>query len=208
MRFLNFDGSKKFPFSVQSLTRDGVRELIREVDALRKAGVQFSRFRPRDKVGQEPQEVRESKPTAAGTQSLDTEAERPILTGASTAADSILNRLRRDPEADLTLYYVRFRWNDRSFYKIGVTTNDLRKRFGDDYFKIDKILFEERVIGALSIEKEIKSRFKSRLFPLAILRDGSGFTEFFDVDVLELDKIDTRAASENSAESSRRANRR
>ena len=68
-----------------------------------------------------------------------------------------MSGVRRDSEADFTLYYIRVRWNDRRFYKIGVTTNDVRKRFGDDCSKIDKVLFEARVIGARGIEKKTPS---------------------------------------------------
>ena len=99
-----------------------------------------------------------------------------------------LSKLRFDPEADYVLYYIKVRYKNRQFYKIGVTSNNLQKRYGDDHSKIEKILFEQRVIGALKAEKEILERFKEHLFPLAIFRDGNGASEFFDADVLGIDQ--------------------
>ena len=100
---------------------------------------------------------------------------------------NFISSLRLDESADFILYYIRFRYNGRLFYKIGVTTNSLKQRFGDDFNKIDKILFEGRVIGALKVEQDTLEKFKTKIFPLGILKGGSGYTEFFDEDVLLLD---------------------
>jgi hypothetical protein len=100
----------------------------------------------------------------------------------------IPTELRKDPEADFLLYYIRVTYNGRKFYKIGVTTTGVANRYREEFSKIDKVLYEERVVGALKAEQDVLADFKKHLFPLGIFRNSNGFTEFFDIDVLGLDR--------------------
>ncbi len=62
----------------------------------------------------------------------------------------------------------------------------MKDRYGNEYNKIEKILYDKRIDGAIRIEKEIKEKFKKDIFPLAYLNNG-GHTETFDKDILDLD---------------------
>jgi hypothetical protein len=115
------------------------------------------------------------------TRKGDSQSDRP------SSQTSILANLKKDPDADFILYYLKVMYNERSFYKVGVTTSSVEARYRDDFKKITTVLFEERVVGARKAEREIIQEFRDHLFPLAIFRDGNGYSEFFDKDVLELD---------------------
>lgn len=104
-----------------------------------------------------------------------------------TKQEVVFNNFTINPDADFVLYYIRIKHNNRIFYKIGITTNSVNKRYGGDYSKIDKIIYEKRVVGALKIEKDIKERYRDNLFPLAIFKQANGATEIFDKDVIGLD---------------------
>jgi len=138
----------------------GLREYFAEIDALRKMGVNVARRQC------------EVAPRQRDQGKSDRERE--------------LSRLRKDTEADFILYYIRIVYNGRRFYKIGVTTTGVAKRFRG--LKIDKILYEARVIGALKFEKEVLMKYREHSFPLGVLKDGNGYTEFFDKDVLGEDR--------------------
>ena len=99
---------------------------------------------------------------------------------------NITDEFIKNENADNRLYYFRFSFKGKKYYKIGITSQTLEARYGKDYSKIEQILFNAKIDGALKIEKEIKERFKDDIFPLAYLNDG-GHTETFDRDILELD---------------------
>ena len=101
------------------------------------------------------------------------------------AKQKFISSIKLDNEADFILYYIRVIYNKRYFYKIGVTTSSIEARFKEDFKNIDKVIFSERVIGALKAERDILTRFKEDIFPLAVFRSGA--SEFFDRDVLNLD---------------------
>ena len=100
--------------------------------------------------------------------------------------EKYIDKLVINENADNRLYYFRFIFRNKKYYKIGITSQSLEERYGKDFVKIDKILFNERIDGAIKIEKEIKLKFKENIFPLAYL-NGGGHTETFDKDVLDLD---------------------
>lgn len=155
---------------MQFLNPDGSKKFNFNLATLTGPGMK-QYFEERRKVGYGPQ---------ASEASLDS-------LPAMAAASGFIKSLKEDEEADFLLYYVRVSYNNRRFYKIGVTTTTLKQRFGDEYHKIDKIIFAKRVIGALRVEQEVRESFRDHLFPLGIFRGSSGYTEFFDCDVLHLD---------------------
>ena len=97
-----------------------------------------------------------------------------------------INNFVKNNNADNRLYYFSFRFRNKKYYKIGITSQTLKKRYGKDYEKIEKILYDEKIDGAMRIEKEIKEKYKDYIFPLAYL-NGGGHTETFDKDILQLD---------------------
>jgi len=101
-------------------------------------------------------------------------------------AKSIVENFTINPKADNRLYYFRFTFKGRIYYKVGITSQTLKQRYGKDYDKIDKILYDELIDSAIRIEQKIKVKFKKDVFPLKYFNDG-GHTEIFDRDVLELD---------------------
>ncbi len=92
----------------------------------------------------------------------------------------------KNENADNRLYYFRFTFKGKKYYKIGITSQTLKDRYGTDYNKIEKILYDEKIDGAMKAEKDIKKQFSDDIFPLAYL-NGGGHTETFDRDVLDLD---------------------
>ncbi len=105
-----------------------------------------------------------------------------LIKKASTLVDTFVE----NPNADNRLYYFRFIFKNKKYYKIGITSQTLKDRYGNEYNKIEKILYDKRIDGAIRIEKEIKEKFKKDIFPLAYLNNG-GHTETFDKDILDLD---------------------
>lgn len=101
---------------------------------------------------------------------------------------SIIDNFVENPNADNRLYYFRFSFKNKKYYKIGITSQSLEARYGNEYSKIEKILYNKRIDGAIKIERDIKEKFKDDIFPLAYLNNG-GHTETFDRDILELDYI-------------------
>jgi len=94
--------------------------------------------------------------------------------------------IRRNIDADNIFYYFSFVYKDNKYYKLGITSQTLQERYGKDYFKINKILYNEKIDSAIRIEKELKQNFKEDIFPLKFFNDG-GHTEIFDRDILEID---------------------
>ncbi len=103
-------------------------------------------------------------------------------------SEIFLESLKKNKDADFSIYYIRVICNGRRFYKIGVTTSTVIRRYQEESTKIDKILLEEKVIGALAIEKQVIEKNNKYLFPLAFFKRANGHTEFFDRDVLGLDQ--------------------
>jgi hypothetical protein len=90
----------------------------------------------------------------------------------------------------ISLYYIRIDYGKRRkpFYKIGITKRSLKERYqGSEFQKISKILFCEKVVNAVEVERLIKNLFEEHTIPLDYFRNAEGKTEFFDVDVLGID---------------------
>ena len=100
-------------------------------------------------------------------------------------------KLKINKNADNRLYYFRFIFKGKKYYKIGITSQTLKNRYGKDYNKIDKVLYNEKIDGAIKVERDIKKQFNDDVFPLAYL-NGGGQTETFDRDILELDNQFTK----------------
>lgn len=87
------------------------------------------------------------------------------------------------------LYYIRFQFKDKYYYKIGITNNTIEKRFGK---KIEgsKILLEKVFLfGYLAYEEEQKILEKHKKYKYvgdSFLPGGN--TELFTTDVLKLDQ--------------------
>ena len=104
----------------------------------------------------------------------------------SACPNNITSSFVKNPNADNRFYYFRFIFKDRKYYKLGITSRTIQKRYARDYNKIDKILFDEKIDSAIKVERELKEKFKDHIFPLKIFND-SGHTEIYDFDILELD---------------------
>jgi len=87
---------------------------------------------------------------------------------------------------ETTLYYLRLLFRGVRYYKIGVTLKSVNERYSPKDFQfIDKVLYEKKLTHANTIEQKIKTKYRSNIFPLAIL--SSGHSEVFDRDILDLD---------------------
>ena len=85
-----------------------------------------------------------------------------------------------------TLYYVRFKYHNKYYYKIGITTQGVYKRFSDEPVPYD-ILFE-RIYksGQTAYKKEqdiIKKNKAKRYFGPRILKSGN--SELFTQDIMK-----------------------
>jgi len=98
----------------------------------------------------------------------------------------IVDSFIKNPNADNRLYYFRFIFKNKIYYKLGITSQTLKDRYGSEYNKIDKILYNEKIDSAIRIERELKNKYKDDIFPLKYFND-SGHTEIFDRDILNLD---------------------
>lgn len=99
---------------------------------------------------------------------------------------TIVTAFVQNKNADNRLYYFRFKFKNNIYYKLGITSQTLKERYGSDYKKIDKILYNEKINSAIKIERELKFKYKDDIFPLKYFNDG-GHTEIFDKDILNLD---------------------
>jgi len=99
---------------------------------------------------------------------------------------NIVDKFIKNSNADNRLYYFRFIFKNKVYYKLGITSQTLKERYGSEYKKIDKILYDEKIDSAIKIEKKLKNEYKDDIFPLKYFND-SGHTEIFDRDILNLD---------------------
>ena len=86
------------------------------------------------------------------------------------------------------LYYVRFNYNNKYYYKIGITKHSVEKRFKYQNHRPDKVIFEKLFSSyneAKYEERCILEKFKSKIIDFKFLTDGN--TEVFNTDVLLLD---------------------
>lgn len=97
-----------------------------------------------------------------------------------------------DPDAPTTLYYVRLKYDNTHFYKIGITQRDIELRFEGEIAKRNLHIVKEWVYptwaDAYEVEQKIVKSHQGELLcrgerPLR----KTGSTEIFYHDVLELD---------------------
>lgn len=105
--------------------------------------------------------------------------------------DVILNfnkkyKIVKNDNADNRFYYFRFVFQNKKYYKLGITSQTLQERYGGEYLKIDKVLYDKKIDGAIKLEKLIKKEYQNNIFPLKFFND-SGHTEIFSDDILKLD---------------------
>jgi len=91
-----------------------------------------------------------------------------------------------NPNEPAILYYLKIKHDDKLYFKIGITNNDVKSRFDNKDFEkiIDYIeLFFDKGKVALEIEQRILKQNKKHInFNQLILEDGN--TEIFDKDVM------------------------
>lgn len=90
------------------------------------------------------------------------------------------------------LYYFRFKWEGRAYYKIGISINGIGSRYtrwdGKGSLDIDEIFFDLPVYSAKSMERLILETFDDyRARNPKLLGEYNGWTEVFTRDVLELE---------------------
>jgi hypothetical protein len=104
-----------------------------------------------------------------------------------------VNRDKLVMGGDTILYYLRLIYpgREKPLYKIGITRRSVEERYpGEEFKKINKVLFSEFILEAKEIESDIKKIYSIHALPAAIFKDNSGKTEFFDVDILGIDDMD------------------
>jgi hypothetical protein len=96
----------------------------------------------------------------------------------------------KDPQTPCTLYYIQFNFEGRMFYKIGITTRSIEKRFiriGSHGISIENSTTRTLpLLTAITIEQEILNEFHLYKTPMGkILKDVGGGSECFSIDVFE-----------------------
>ncbi|MCK9477481.1 MAG: hypothetical protein M0R46_16310 [Candidatus Muirbacterium halophilum] len=156
MKYFNSEGKMINTVNISSLTKEGYREYSQEIASLKERGISLER-------------------------NLKLQSITKVQKKVNITHDFIKN-----PNADNCLYYFKFILNGKPYYKLGITSQTLKERYGKEYVKIDKILYNEKIDNAIKIEKKLKEEYKDNIHPLKYFND-SGHTEIFDKDILELD---------------------
>lgn len=181
MEYFNDDGMPKNIISINSLTKEGFVKYLNEIKLLKENNLyDDSRIRARKK--------KDFRKTDSPNEKYQKEINnrKNIDEFIKDEKNKITDNFVINENADNRFYYFRFIFKGIPYYKIGITSQSLKDRYKKDYKKIEKILYNEKIDGAMKIEKELKERFKESIFPLAYL-NGGGHTEIFDRDILELD---------------------
>mgnify|MGYP005988811355 CR=1 FL=1 len=105
-----------------------------------------------------------------------------------TPLDSFKKKYKiiENENSDNYLYYFKFIFKNKTYFKVGITSTSLKKRYGKEHEKINEILYCKKIDACIKTEKKILNEFKDDLFPLKYF--NSGYSEVFDKDVLQLDK--------------------
>jgi len=163
MKYFNEKGIYINPISISSLNQEGYREFAKEAQLLKEQGIVIQKKKKLNKI------IKNHK------------TYQPIKPISKITDDFVKNK-----NADNRLYYFRFIFKNKKYYKLGITSQTLKERYGSNYKKIDKVLYDEKIDNAIKIEKDLKKRFSNEIFPLKYFNDG-GHTEIFDSDILDLD---------------------
>lgn len=110
----------------------------------------------------------------------------------TTNIDRLSDRLALKLGGKTHLYYFRFKWKGRAYYKIGISINGIGSRYtrwdGKGSLEIDEIFFDLPVYSAKSMERLILETFDDyRAKNPKLLGEYNGWTEVFTRDVLELE---------------------
>ncbi|MFA5454124.1 MAG: hypothetical protein WC272_02280 [Sulfurimonas sp.] len=102
------------------------------------------------------------------------------------------NRIIINQGGKTKLYYFRFHYNEKKYYKIGISTNGVYSRYknkdGTEYGRIEKIFFDTNIREAERIEQLILHVFKEKLAKdKNLLATKGGYSEVFISDILGLD---------------------
>ena len=107
--------------------------------------------------------------------------------------DGIQDRYYKAGRGKRLLYYARVTYENKTYYKIGVTSNSFEKRFNGRFGTYENI----ELIRACELPKSKSDQFEKDVLdyfhPYKVLNrevfaKKSGWTEVFNHDVLELDK--------------------
>lgn len=93
-----------------------------------------------------------------------------------------------DPNKTATLYYIRFEFNSKIYYKIGITNRTIQERFACEPLPYTIIYAKSYLFGDMAYREEqrlLKKHAKHKYKGHPIL--DSGNTELFTRDVLKLD---------------------
>ena len=85
-----------------------------------------------------------------------------------------------------TLYYIRFKHNRNTYYKIGITTQEISKRFAGENIAYDVLFARSYKSGMTAYNKEqaiIKKNAKHRYFGPPLLRSGN--SEVFTTNIMK-----------------------
>ena len=86
-----------------------------------------------------------------------------------------------------TLYYVCFKYQNRFYYKVGITTQGVQKRFASEPIPYDIIFEKVYKSGATAYGKEQKTLKKYKAFRYKgpkILKSGN--SELFTKDIMKI----------------------
>lgn len=157
LEYFDQNGKSRKSVNVASLSQSGYRKYLAEIEYLKKQNITVV----------PPRQMMKRK--------------------AASSKKKIIDEFVVNKNADNYFYYFRFYFRDMKFYKLGITSTSLESRYGADFSKIDKVLYCERIDGAIKIERMLKEKFQEDIFPLKYFNDG-GHTEIYMRDILELDK--------------------
>ena len=105
-----------------------------------------------------------------------------------SAIDKTTGFRRYYPNRATTLYYIRFKYNNSYYYKVGITTRSIKQRFTRDHLDF-KVLFSKTYPGGrLAYVKEqeiLRKYYMYRYSGPPILHSGN--TEIFTKNVMRSD---------------------
>jgi len=89
----------------------------------------------------------------------------------------------KNPNTNNRSYYFRFIFKNKIYYKPGITSQTLKDRYGSEYKKTYKILYNGKIDSAIRIARELKNKCENGIFLLKYLNDGR-HTEIFNKDII------------------------
>jgi len=95
-----------------------------------------------------------------------------------------------NPFIPAILYYIYIDKGNLQYYKIGITNNSIKSRFGSDikYIRVVREVLYEQGAKAMAEERRILNKYSQFRQNIPELLVSGGNTELFEFDVLGLDK--------------------